>query len=490
MEERDSRWSRAAQVGMLMRAYREACPTGDGKQGLTQAALLDRMSAVNRRYAERYSHVTVSRWESGSTLPTVERLLDFGKALDLAPVEVEGLMRLAGFHRSEDLEGVRRISGWTDHQAGADGRSGVAQGNRTASPTAPHSNGGRSAHDGTVAPLVPDLGSIIRYLSFKCVLTGACVAVLGYALAAYGWDDAWMPLAYVGVTMSLVLVQALLRRGRPHDLGESYGASIFFLLSSFLLQSAATRLDPYGFHAVEGYAGTHIPFLLALEVNLVLATIAGLAFHLLRQWQYSGDQTEGSPLLRGAFVAIPPAALIYALLLAISNLSVWIQSILVIPVIAAVYMTLLAIREPTVRLDQRDRRFLLVAAISLAGALGTLGLAVVLALYLHPNVPSVLPDHNLFTTWQIDYSDLGYPEQDALDRLNQGYLWHGLATFAYMTLVVGGNLINGIRRMGQDDRAHSAPSAKLVRLLETRLRRLGAFARSGDCARNGAPQQV
>ena len=53
MEERDNRWSRAAQVGMLMRAYRESCPTGEGKQGLTQAALLERMSAVNQRYAER-----------------------------------------------------------------------------------------------------------------------------------------------------------------------------------------------------------------------------------------------------------------------------------------------------------------------------------------------------------------------------------------------------------------------------------------------------
>lgn len=482
MEERDNRWSRAAQVGMLMRAYRESCPTGEGKQGLTQAALLERMSAVNQRYAERYSHVTVSRWESGSTLPTVERLLDFGKALDLAPVEVEGLMRLAGFHWSEGSDGVRRLSGWTDSDAGADGRGGVTEGNQAASSTALRSNSSRPDHVGTVVPLVPDLGSIIRYLSFKCVLTGACVAVFGYALAAYGWDDFWMPLAYVGATMSLVLVQAVLHRGRPHDLGESYGASIFFLLSSFLLQAAATRMDPYGFYALEGYAGTHIPFLLALEVNLVLASIAGLAFHLLRQWQYSGDRAKGSPLLRGAFVAIPPAALVYASVLAVSNLSMWVQSVLVIPVIAAVYMTLLAIRDPMATLDKRDQRLLLVAGMSLGGALGTLGLAVVLALYLHPDVPFVLPDHNLFTTWRIDYSDLGYPEQDALDKLNQGYLWHGLATFAYMIFVVGGNLINDIRRMGQDDIAQSVPSAKLVRLLETWQRRRGGLSRYGDRA--------
>lgn len=490
MEERDNRWSRAAQVGMLMRAYRESFPTGEGKHGLTQAALLDRMSAVNHRYAERYSHVTVSRWESGSTLPTVDRLRDFGKALDLAPVEVEGLMRLAGFRRSENLEEGPRISDRMDPEGGGSGRPGSTQGNLTALSAAPYNGGVRPERVEAEVSLVPDFGSIVRYLSFKCVLTGACVAVLGYALAAFGWDDVWMPLAYVGATMSLVLVQALLHRGRPHDLGESYGASIFFLLSSFLLQSAATRLDPYGFHAIDGFAGTHIPFLLSLEVNLVLASIAGLAFHLLRQWQYSGNLTNGSPLLRGVFVAVPPAALVYASILAVSNLSLWVQLILVIPVVAAVYMTLLAMRDPMLRLDKRDQRLLLVAAVSLASVLGTLGLAVVLALYLHPNVPSVLPDHNLFTTWQIDYSYLGYPEREVLERLNQGYLWHGLATFAYMIFVVGGNLIGSFRGIGRDDLAPSAPSTKLARLVEKRLGRLGAFARYRDRAGDGVHQQI
>ena len=60
----------AAQVGLLMRSYRESFSPGGGRRGLTQEALLERMGSVDSDYAERYSHATVSRWESGGTRPT------------------------------------------------------------------------------------------------------------------------------------------------------------------------------------------------------------------------------------------------------------------------------------------------------------------------------------------------------------------------------------------------------------------------------------
>ena len=69
MRERDVQWARAAQVGQLMRSYRESFSQGGGRQGLTQEALLERMGSVDSDYAERYSHATVSRWESGGTRP-------------------------------------------------------------------------------------------------------------------------------------------------------------------------------------------------------------------------------------------------------------------------------------------------------------------------------------------------------------------------------------------------------------------------------------
>ena len=96
MAERDVQRSRAAQVGFLMRSYRESFSAVGGRRGLTQEALLERMGSVDSDYAERYSHATVSRWESGGTRPTLQRLKVFGKALDLSRTEVAGLILLAG----------------------------------------------------------------------------------------------------------------------------------------------------------------------------------------------------------------------------------------------------------------------------------------------------------------------------------------------------------------------------------------------------------
>ena len=79
-----------------MRAYRESFTSEDGRQGLTQEELLRRMAVVDSEYGERFSHATVSRWESGATRPTAHRLRVFGRALDLSPAEVAGLILLAG----------------------------------------------------------------------------------------------------------------------------------------------------------------------------------------------------------------------------------------------------------------------------------------------------------------------------------------------------------------------------------------------------------
>ena len=78
-----------------MRAYRESFPREDGRRGLTREELLRPMGEVNVEYAERFSHATVSRWESGGTRPTVARLKVFGKALNLSPSDMAGLMVMA-----------------------------------------------------------------------------------------------------------------------------------------------------------------------------------------------------------------------------------------------------------------------------------------------------------------------------------------------------------------------------------------------------------
>ena len=482
--ERDARWSRAAQVGMLMRVYRETFELGGRKPGLTQAGLLQRMSEVNGQYAEKYSHVTVSRWESGATLPTEERLRDFGLALNLAPIEVEGLMILAGFRQGSVSERSDSSDRWTDGGVGVGAVVGQRIQSVSVGETGLPSSSDRSAEDSGTGAAVPDMGSIIRYLSYKCVLTGVGIAAVGYALAAFGWNNSWMPVVYVVAMMSLVAAQGLLHRGRPHGLGEFYSTTVFFMLSTFLLQSAFIRMDPYGFYTLGDYAGTHLPYLLALEVNLALASIAGLAFHLLRQWQYSGDPRRSNPLRRAVTVTLPPTLFAYASIVVFSNISLWIQLVIVLPPLAGVFMVLLVLRDPAVRPSAEDRRFALVTAIALSAIMGSLGAGVVVTAYLAPNIPSVLPDHNWWTSWGIDYGQLGYPQGEVLERLNLGYLWHGLATFFYIMLVVGGVLISSIHRIGRNDGAMaSAPRSLLINpvyeVIAAWTRRIGSMIAPG-----------
>ena len=75
-----------------------------------------------------------------------------------------------------------------------------------------------------------------------------------------------------------------------------------------------------------------------------------------------------------------------------------------------------------------------------------------LAIYLSPDLPRVLPDHNLLRSWQIDFARLGLTQEVALDGLNLGYMWHAIWVFSYMFFVVGGRLIVSICRIDDDRR--------------------------------------
>ena len=75
-----------------------------------------------------------------------------------------------------------------------------------------------------------------------------------------------------------------------------------------------------------------------------------------------------------------------------------------------------------------------------------------LAIYLSPDLPRVLPDYNLLRSWQIDFARLGLTQEVALDGLNLGYMWHAIWVFSYMFFVVGGRLIVSIYRIDDDRR--------------------------------------
>ncbi len=434
MREPDVQRSQSTQVGFVMRAYRESFSTDDGRRGLTQEALLERMAAVDSDYAERYSHATVSRWESGSTRPTLQRLRVFGRALNLSRTEVAGLILMAGL--APDVQAASRCAA---EGAGGDTRPRAAPGE------VPHI----TVEAGMGAPSA--LKTAVRFWGFR-VLPLGLVMVAGYLLSVIGWENSWMPTAYIAFVLLTVLAQGFLFPNRRAAFREFFWVSLFFLLSTPLLQFVLVNMDHYNFYRIGSLAGTQVPYVLALLLNLLVAAAAGQIFHL--QWlrQYSGDGGGSSVLRRAAWVALPPVVFAYAVVFVITNISVTIQLALLLSVLGVVFTALLILRDPAFSPSERDRLFLLSAA-SLVGVVAmTLSIVAVMAIYLSPDLPSVLPDHNLLRSWEIDFAQLGLSREQALDRLNLGFMWHAIWVFAYMSFVVGGNLMVAIYRIDTGQR--------------------------------------
>ena len=428
--------ARAAQVGLLMRSYRESYFPGGGRRGLTQEALLERMGSVDSDYAERYSHATVSRWESGGTRPTLQRLRVFGKALALSRTEVAGLILLAGL--ATDFRAA------LSQVTGSDGDGAIGHG---ATPDPRSATDVAAGAEASVTASTPSiLRAAVRFGFLRVLPLGMCI-VGGYVVSFYGWNNSWMPTAYVAFAIGIVLVQGFLLPDRSAPLREFFWVSLFFLLTTPLLQFASTRVDHYNFHTLGNLAGTQMPYMLALLLNVVIAAAAGLMFHLLWKRQYSGDSGESSALRRAASVALPPVLSVYAVVVVITNISVSIQLAILLPVLAAVFTALLVLRDPVFNPSERDRLFLLSTASVLTVISATLWIVTMLAIYLSPDLPRVLPDHNLLRSWEIDFADLGLSREEALDGLNLGYMWHAVWVFAFMFFVVGGRLIVSIYRI-------------------------------------------
>ena len=132
----------------------------------------------------------------------------------------------------------------------------------------------------------------------------------------------------------------------------------------------------------------------------------------------------------------------------ITNISVSLELGLLLPFLAVSMALMLATRDPGLNPSPQARRLLLYGLLGAMLVCAPLGIATVMAVVLSPDLPSVLPDHNLLTSWELDFDALGYSREEALRRLNLGYMWHAMAVFVYMLFVVGGNLMVSLYRMG------------------------------------------
>ena len=232
----DAQKIRAKQVGVLMRHYRSSFPAEDGRTGLTLENVLERMAKANQRY-ETSAPSTVSRWESGATMPKKRRLQEFGAALNLSPHEIDGLLALAGIDTENRPEAAHSVG--TAQERHEDVAASLAGSGRLI----PESGGtlGQSSVRSSLAQALN--GGILRFL-----LPALAIAGGGYLLSSLGITETWMLMLYIGLTMGLVVSQGLFKMRRAGNLRELLFVTLFIVLSTGLLQVPFIGMDPYGFY--------------------------------------------------------------------------------------------------------------------------------------------------------------------------------------------------------------------------------------------------
>ena len=249
---------------------------------------------------------------------------------------------------------------------------------------------------------IGSLLEVVRFFSLRFLPLAALISGFHYLLSLVGWNDAWMPVICVAFAYLVVMGQGVVFPDKSAGLREFYWISVFFVLTTPLLQFAPLGLDHYNFHLVTGFGGTMMPYMLALLVNLTLAWTAGLMFHLLWRWRYRDGTTVGGTVTGAASVTLPPSGVVYAVVMVITNFSVTVQLSAVFAVLPMAFSLLLVFRDTGVTFTERDRQTLFPLLTAAACVSVLVGMAVIMSIYLSPDFPSVLPDHNLVKSWELD----------------------------------------------------------------------------------------
>ena len=288
-----------------------------------------------------------------------------------------------------------------------------------------------------------------QFLLLRFLLVGVFVGLCGFAISLPELNVFVATAACFGISALLVMGQGFLFADQENPLREFFWVSLFLLLGTPLLQFAPLGMDHYNLYLAQDFYAPLMPCVVALMINLALTSGAGVLYHLLWHWQYRSGGQSGSPVRKAAAVVLPPAALVYGVVLVITNLSITVQLSVIIPVFSVVMVVLLVLRDPRVVLANRDRRLMNQAAFAVGFFSTLVGMGVIVALYVSPDYPEVLPDHNLIGQWEIDFEELGFSREEALDRVNLGYVLHGVVVTVYMFLVVAGRLLVSIHLDGR-----------------------------------------
>ena len=447
---RDDRRVRAAQVGALLRWHRQNFNREDGRQGLSQAEVLGRMAPLSSD--ERIVPADTSSWsrlENGVAPASRERLELFGRALDLSRVEIDGLLLLAGFEPVGQQMTAKPASAIT---APADDGEAVDRDLEPVGLPAVGMFGERGIR--------PFLAETLNFFLYRTLLPAAAAAGAGYLLYSLGITATWIVVLYIGLAMGLVVFQGFLKMRRASNLRDLLFLSVFFVLSTPLLQTPFIRMDNYGFHNIPALAGTPFSIVLVMSANLLVALVAALGFDLLWRWQYGG-RGAAKAYHRALWVAAPPFAFVYLWILLASNAGSWLGYAFVLPVMTGVFAMLVALRDESVELAEWDRRFLLWCTMVVTIILTTFGAAGILTAYMQPSFAS-LTGHTLIHSWAIDFAALGYPEHELAARWRMGYAWNAVTGVVYLVIVLGGSLTVSLYRLGGGD--PSQPTADVGEL--------------------------
>lgn len=289
---------------------------------------------------------------------------------------------------------------------------------------------------------------ILTYLLLRSLPLAGCIVLIGYSLSPLDWNASWVPAMYVCIITGIVLAHALLFSDRNAELREFFWVSLFFMTSAPLLQFAPIQMDHYSLYRVGDFYGAHLPYMFALLINLVLAASGGLMFHVLNKHLPTTYADGYTPLRRAMTTVLPPLGMVYAVVVVISNASIWIQLAVMVPAVAGAFTIMLVLRDPSTNTSRSDRRFLLTMLSVTAMVASVLGVLTIMFIYASPDRPQVLPDHNLLRSWEIDFSQMDFTREEALDRLNLGYMLHATFAFGYLGFVLGGNLLVTVYRIG------------------------------------------
>ncbi len=428
------------QLGMVLKGYRDAA-------GLSQDNLAERLK-TDAGYSGPQDRSQISNYERGRFLPNKDFLIAFLTVVEPLIAEKGTMLD------DQDAHLLLKIAGYA-----SDSEPEVSD----LRPSVDAMRDGLARLDARVFDLSQKVSSSVVVADrAKDALIKFAPPALFVAAAAFIIDQldlvrTWVILAYLVIGISIGAGTIVSRRFRTHAqdrIGDLFFISVFFVLSTPLLQGAFTRMDHYGFHTLPSYTGSAVPFMLAMLVNLVLAIVATIIFNVLRQRLQSGGNSL-SPLMRAVWSTLLPVAFLYTNVLVFCNPGIWTNLLSTLGTLGGAFIALVVFHDPSFRMDEGDRwmvkgAFAVVLLLSTCMAVWTL-----VAHFAEPNMVSS-GDHN--TIWASDteagpldsptpeyFEQLGYPADEYGDRDRFGLLWMSIATNMYVTLVFGVSIVSAIR---------------------------------------------